>query len=74
MRAPSAAARRRRDHVLDPRLVAADRFELGAELGLGHAAGSDDLQTLGVAVEIGDDLEPAAMVTPQACSRSSIPR
>jgi hypothetical protein len=50
-------ARHRCDHVVDPRFVAADRSEFRAEPGLGHAAGSDDLQILPFAIEVGDDLE-----------------
>jgi hypothetical protein len=33
----------------------ADRFEFRAQLGLAHAAGSDDLQILLVTVEVGTD-------------------
>jgi hypothetical protein len=50
--------RHRRDHIVDPRFVTADRFEFRSKLGLSHAAGSDDLQILLIAVEVGADLEP----------------
>src|SRR5438552_524856 len=56
-RSLASFARHRRDHVVDPCFVAADRSEFRAELGLGHTAGSDNLQILFVPVEVGDDLE-----------------
>jgi hypothetical protein len=39
----------RHNHFVDPRSVAADRFEFRTQLGLVHAARSDDLQILLVA-------------------------
>jgi len=50
--------RHRRDHFVDPRSVAADRFVFRPQLGLVHAARSDDLQILLVAVEVSGDFEP----------------
>ena len=44
-------------HV-DPYFVGADRFEFSSQLSFAHAAGSDDLQILLVAVEVGADLKP----------------
>ena len=49
--------RHRRHHVVDPCFVGADRFEFRSQLGLGHAAGSDDLQILLDAIKIGADLK-----------------
>jgi len=34
--------RHRRHHIVDPCFVGADRFEFRSQLGLAHAAGSDD--------------------------------
>jgi hypothetical protein len=48
--------RHRRHHIVDPRFVAADGFQFRSQLGLAHAAGSDDLQILLVTVEVGADL------------------
>ena len=50
--------RHRRDHIIDPRSIGAHRFEFHPQLCLAHTAGSDDLQILLVAVEIGADFEP----------------
>src|SRR5262250_3419085 len=44
--------RHRRNHFVDPRSIAADRFEFRTQLGLGHAARSDDLQILLIPVEV----------------------
>src|SRR5690348_10780316 len=49
--------RHRRHHVVDPCFVCADRFEFRSQLVLAHAAGSDDLQILLVAVKVGADLK-----------------
>src|SRR6267143_1209377 len=54
-------ARHRRNHFVDPRSVAADRFEFCTQLGLAHAARSDDLQILLLAVEVRGDFEPDAI-------------
>ena len=53
--------RHRRKHFVDPRSVAADRFEFRAQLGLVHAARSDDLQILLVAVEVSGNFQPDAI-------------
>src|SRR5262252_4006033 len=50
--------RHRRYHIVDPCLIGADCFEFRSQVGLAHAAGSDDLQILLVAVEVGADLKP----------------
>src|SRR6516225_8603488 len=54
-------ARHRRKHLVDPRSVAADRVEFRTQLGLVHAARSDDLQILLVAVEVRGDFQPDAI-------------
>ena len=54
-------SRRRRNYLVDPRFVAADRFKFRTQLGLVHTARSDDLQILIVAVEVRGDLQPDAI-------------
>ena len=50
-----------RTHFVDPRSVAAYRCKFCTQLGLVHAARSDDLQILLVPVEVRGDLEPDAI-------------
>jgi hypothetical protein len=58
LHAGSGLTRSRRDHVVDPRVVFADRRELRAELRLWHRAGADHLQVFLVARKIAHDLQP----------------
>ena len=54
-------SRRRRNHLVDPRFVAADRFKFRTQLGLVHAARSDDLQIFLVPLQVRGDFEPNAI-------------
>ena len=58
---PFLTVRHRRNHLLDPRLVTADRFKFRTQLGLVHAARSDDLQILLVPVEVSGNFQPDAI-------------
>jgi hypothetical protein len=53
--------RRRRNHLVDLRFVAADRFKFRTQLGLVHAARSDDLQILLLPLQVRGDFEPDAI-------------
>src|SRR6185437_6021716 len=57
----SALARLRCDHSVDPRVVAADRAQLQAHLGLAHDAGADEGEIFIRPVAVGDDFEPDAV-------------
>ena len=61
LRAGTGIPPHRRNHFVDPHSVIGYHFEFRTQFGLGHAARSDDLQILLVAVEVRSDFQSDAI-------------